>query len=172
MEDVQQTCLSMYIRTWLEHTAIGLIVLAVVGLALGIGELVRERPIRPTSRNCDQDKAGCVDPKAPNGRVTVTVRSAPFRKYEPNCADRQDADLCAQFRMAEAAEIQTSYTRWGFILLSGTLIAAIWAAWEARKSAKAGWKTVEVTEHAAQQQLRAYISLFGGELLSIAVPIL
>lgn len=71
-------------------------------------------------------------------------------QYEPDCSERANADLCAQWRMAKAAEDQTSLNHYGFILLAATLFTTGLAAF----FAGATWWTML---HTAEMQLRAYI---------------
>jgi hypothetical protein len=94
----------------------------------------------------------------PGAAKSVTTHFAPGHKvdsdtYRVICdspKDREHADLCIQWRIAEAAETQIIWTVSGFLVLVGTLIAA-------GATARSAWKTVVTTEDATQRQLRAYI---------------
>jgi hypothetical protein len=126
-------------RNWLQHLAIGIGIIISVLLALVVGELVKRRPLRTAGnteikyQNRNQDK----NPANIAGETGLTVHNHPSSgEFQPDCSQKNDADLCAQIRMANAAEDQLWFTRWGFGLLAGTLIAAFWAAWESHKAAK------------------------------------
>jgi hypothetical protein len=89
------------------------------------------------------------------------------KPYEPNCQSpqgRDDADLCAQRRMAEAAEELTALTR-GQIIIGGLtlagLIATILITLKATNAAEA---SVAIAQDTAKRQLRAYISMSPQEL--------
>src|SRR5262249_47981450 len=77
----------------------------------------------------------------------------------------EDADLCAQRRMAKATEEQTGLNTTSLWLLFFTLCATIAAAVFARRAALAAHKTVQVMEVTATRQLRAYINYDGGNVI-------
>lgn len=123
----------------LEHIAIGIGLLIAVLLALVFSELVKQCPAGTTintdvnHHNGDQDKHAATGASEPSPAVHNKSGSS---EYQPDCRSKENADLCAQVRMAQAAENQLWYTRWGFWLLAGTLIAAFWAAWESHRAAR------------------------------------
>jgi hypothetical protein len=80
----------------------------------------------------------------------TTYTGAPFKKkppaheYEPDCSERQNADLCAQRRMAKAAEDQTTINVVNAVLLFGTLAFTGFAAWAAYQAAKHTARSADV----------------------------
>ena len=86
-------------------------------------------------------------------------------EYEADYSKREDADLCAQRRMAKASEDQTGLNIVGLGLLFFTLCATIAAALYARQAARAAHRTVLVMQDTAERQLRAYITLSAGVVL-------
>lgn len=64
-------------------------------------------------------------------------REPPPQEYKPDCTKPENGDLCAQRRMAAAAEEQTRLNIFGLILLLGTLWFTGRAAMHARDAAKA-----------------------------------
>jgi hypothetical protein len=86
--------------------------------------------------------------------------------YKADCRKKEEADLCAQQRMAVAAESQAADARLSVILLFLTFGAATWAAWEARKAAMAAGAgaiaadvTNKIVARGAALELRAYLSV-------------
>lgn len=104
-------------------------------------------------------------------------RQPPPREYEPDCTKREDSDLCAQRRMAIAAEDQGRLNVLGLILLFATLGFTGWAAWSAKRAAVAtrdaaiaaegsaatAIKTLKTMEGTAERQLRAYVTTLSGD---------
>lgn len=88
------------------------------------------------------------------------------REHEPDCSKSENADLCAQRRMAEAAEAQTRLNEMGLLLLGFTLIATGAAAFYARRAALAARQTVVVMDKTAERQLRAYVNVVEGNLVN------
>lgn len=88
----------------------------------------------------------------PSDTAARSQEQPPATEYKPECSKREDADLCAQMRMAEAAEQQEVISWLGLGLLAGTFIftggAAVFTG-----------LTWHVMRHTAQRELRAYISL-------------
>lgn len=83
----------------------------------------------------------------------------------------EEADLCQQWRMAEATEkgvaLAFSQYRWNIAQSIGTIIAAIataMAAWAAVRAANAARDTVAETRRIGEAQVRAYISWDGAEI--------
>lgn len=100
--------------------------------------------------------------------------AAPSKQEKPYTADYQrscnnpdkheDADLCQQWRSANAAEYVASWSWLQFIVgVIGSGVAGIaaiftaWAAIAASKAARSADKAVEVTSDTAKRQLRAYL---------------
>jgi hypothetical protein len=113
------------------------------------------------------------EPAAP---AIAEQRQAGPGKYEPDCEspiDREESDLCQQWRMAEAAEQQAKWTRLQFFATSFEvtfLVLAVtftaWAAVAASKAARAGDKAAEAAQRSvalaadtAKRQLRAYVTV-------------
>ena len=81
-------------------------------------------------------------------------------------ANRDEYDTCQQWRMAEAAKEQVYWTRRQYVLtileaitVAGAFLAAVFAAYYAKRAADATEGTVDVTRDMAATELRAYISL-------------
>jgi len=86
---------------------------------------------------------------------TAEQGEAQTRPYWPNCErpkDHNDADVCVQRRMANAAEQQNQINTWALIALVATLFATGIAA-------VAAWVTVRTMQETAKRELRAYINL-------------
>jgi hypothetical protein len=101
-------------------------------------------------------------------RPAIDDQTSP-KNHKADCSKKEEADLCAQQRMAAAAESQAADTRLSVILLFLTFGAAAWAVWEARKAAKAatdGASAAEITNRivarSAALELRAYLSVLPG----------
>jgi hypothetical protein len=87
--------------------------------------------------------------------------------YQRACADPQDAneaDLCQQWRSANAAERavdlageQIAWIRWEFAARLVTILATVAAAIAAIVAAKAAQDAVEVARDIGQKQVRAYL---------------
>lgn len=102
-------------------------------------------------------------------RSSLTDQQFRPNEYKADCSKQEEADLCAQQRMATAAESQATDTRRGLYLIFVTFVAAAWAAWEARKAAKganSGAAAAEITNRLvarnAALELRAYLSVLPG----------
>jgi hypothetical protein len=108
-------------------------------------------------------------------------RQLPPADYKPDCSKREDADLCAQLRMAIAAEEQGRLNMLGLLLLAATLGFTAWAAISARSAAMATGiaavaaeasadtanKTLRAMGDTAQRQLRAYVNVFEPRILDL-----
>ena len=100
-----------------------------------------------------------------DGDKTAKQQSSPLKpatrkqgvdaaKYQPRCDEpksREEADVCAQLRVAAAAEDQVGISKYGLGLLLATLGATAAAAIFTGLT----WRTMEKT---AKRQLRAYVS--------------
>jgi hypothetical protein len=78
-------------------------------------------------------------------------------------------DICAQRRMADAAERQIWLSLLGVVLVGGSLFFTAWASIAAGQAAAAAKESVALTQDTATRQLRAYVTLTGGgaELVNI-----
>jgi len=76
----------------------------------------------------------------------VASRVNPVRasEYQPDCSDAKNADLCAQRRMAKAAEDQINLNWLGLVLLFGTLVFTGWAAVSTRSAASHTARAVDI----------------------------
>lgn len=89
------------------------------------------------------------------------------RVYQPRCEkpqNKDDADLCEQQRMAQAAERTVYWAKWQFyvsVFGLGALFGTLWLSRRATKAAidaaKAGQASVAVAQDTAQRELRAYL---------------
>jgi hypothetical protein len=84
--------------------------------------------------------------------------------YEPECSKREDADLCAQMRMAKSAEDQASINELGLWLLGFTFVFTAVAAAATTASAI-------IASSTARRQLRAYIGVENHSVDKLAVGI-
>jgi hypothetical protein len=89
------------------------------------------------------------------------VDSHTYRAICEQPKDKDQADLCQQWRVAEAADTQALLNALGLLLLAGTLVFTGWAAVAAARAAKAAQSSVELTSRTAERQLRAYVSVQG-----------
>ena len=74
--------------------------------------------------------------------------------------DKDHADLCQQWRVAEANESQAILNAFGIGLLLFTFFATVAAA-------LGTWRTVGVMRNTGERQLRAYIAIVGGHIRMI-----
>lgn len=78
-------------------------------------------------------------------------RGVDAAKYQPNCDEpksREEADVCAQLRMAQTAADQARFTYYGLWLLGLTLAATAWAAMGAARSASVAESALKDVERA------------------------
>jgi hypothetical protein len=110
-------------------------------------------------------QTGTKDSPESSSRQPATTHFAPgyrvdrgtYRAICDSPKDREHADLCQQWRVAETAEVQLIWTVLGFGALLGTLAATFFTARAARQ-------TVETMERTAERQLRAYVSILSGHI--------
>ena len=84
-------------------------------------------------------------------------------EYNVNCAspkDHDEADLCLQWRAAQATEKAADSAEaqkyWNWFQLVG-ILATVAASWAAVMAARAAQQSVTIAERTAKQQLRAYV---------------
>lgn len=102
------------------------------------------------------------------GAKSATTHFAPGNRVDPNTyraicdspKDKDHADLCQQWRVAEAAESQIWLTGVGLVLVFGTLVFTAIAARAARDAVKEGEKATAAALQAVGME-RAWIT-FGG----------
>lgn len=97
--------------------------------------------------------------KAVTGPVATLQDKPPAREYQPDCNDPKNADLCAQRRMAKAAEEQIVLNWFGLALLFGTLAFTGWAAVSARGAAHSAKDSVEVANKTLVATQRPWVSV-------------
>ena len=125
-------------RDWLHNAAIGGCLIA----ALVVFGLPYEH---------QRERYGVKTAAAQEIPKTATTYFAPgfdvdARTYKAICyqpKDREHADLCQQWRVAEAAETQALLNAVGLALLVGTLIFTGWTAVAATKAARAAQKSAD-----------------------------
>jgi hypothetical protein len=83
---------------------------------------------------------------------TRNENKPPPAEYKPDCSKREEIDFCAQLRMAETAESQSTLNVIGVLLLGATLVATAFAAIFTGLT----WRTMEDT---GKRELRAYINV-------------
>jgi hypothetical protein len=84
--------------------------------------------------------------------ATANEKQPPTAGYQPDCSKPENGDLCAQLRMASAAEVQSWLNEFGIFLLTATLLFTAAAA-------IAAWLTVHVMKETAKNELRAYVQV-------------
>jgi hypothetical protein len=116
-------------------------------VALLIAYLAAERPISFSlvDRECENAQQQYYDAR---DRVRQNKNQNPSAQDHSAADERNHADVCAQKRMADAAEV-------GFWLLLFSLLAAGGAA-------VAAWWTVSVMRDTAQREMRAYVGIYSG----------
>jgi hypothetical protein len=103
------------------------------------------------------------DAAKPRASVSATTHFSPGNRvdsstYRAICdspKDRDHADLCMQWRVAESSETQVIFTVLGFLALIGTLIFTAIAAVATRN-------TVSTMRDTGERQLRAYLTVIEG----------
>ena len=119
---------------------------------------------------------------------TADVPTSPAKRgiseYQPDCSKKDEADLCAQQRMARAAEEQTGLNAVGvgllFFTLCATIAAALYAgraavathaaAAAAHASAATANQTLRTMQDTAERQLRAYVHIQDTNILDLDNP--
>jgi hypothetical protein len=76
--------------------------------------------------------------------------------------DKDHAELCQQWRSAEAAHTQVLLSAFALAGILASLFFTGWAAKAAARAAIAAEKAVEVNDRTAERQLRAYIDIKSG----------
>lgn len=122
--------------------------IVIVGMLVISGYLGQHRtnPTLGTVQAQNQSKqAQAQQPDTGNeGQRATKENQIPAAEYEPDCSDSKNADLCAQRRMAKAAEEQIGLNWVGIILLGFTLGFTAWAAFSARDAARYAARAVDV----------------------------
>jgi len=130
----------MFRRDWRSDLALGGWVIAGILAALLYSEKVADRYSFGHPKAQQEAKAGNSQqsvPKSNRPPPSSFKRQLPPKEYEPDCTKREDYDLCAQRRMAIAAEDQGRLNIIGLILLFFTLGATTAAAIYAKQAARA-----------------------------------
>lgn len=98
--------------------------------------------------------------------ASVPTQSFEYRSPCDNPKGREESDLCAQWRAAEAAQESALWTRLGFFLGIAGTIGLFWTLYYTREAVKdTGDATVAMRESNAitrdfsKRQIRAYVSL-------------
>ncbi len=176
---------------WLRHTTIGRGLIGFVLLAVAFcyasahgqeqrdpnpaAESQRTQP-QQTAPNETRPPPALENPKP----VVVPEQKQPeLAGYQASCdkpKNREDADLCEQRRMAQAAEdsvwwarFQTLLGIFGFGAVLVSLIFTGWAAIAASRAAKAAEVSVGVASLTAQRQLRAYICTISSHVRNLGM---
>ena len=166
----------MPFSNWLHHVAIrgcviGALVVGSAGSLLNAQDNPQEQP-QASAPNNDQQQAS--PPSPVPVIVTEPIRIEREKTVDPNwrkpeCGQPQnhdEADLCEQRRMAEAAENTVKLSAWqlglgvvGAFLLFVTLYYSRQAARGAIVAAEAAQASVGLASTTAERQLRAYVSV-------------
>lgn len=143
-------------RDWLHNLAVRRCVILAALLFASASHAQDKRDTPGPRPEAQSEQRGGPAPPAP------AQRDVNAKGYRSNCdkpKDREEADLCEQRRMADAAKealIWAENIFWFNVLqLGGLVVAAIFAA----IAAFAARRTVNVMEGTAQRQLRAYVML-------------
>jgi hypothetical protein len=147
-----------------------------LGLAIlfGVAGVLGQRPTTQIGVAVPQpaDTTSVAKPEQSSLPVATTPKQP---EYKPDCSVKDNADLCAQRRIAKAAEEQTGINALGLGLLFFTLCATIAAALSVRQaaiatrhaataahgSANTANATLETMRDTAKRQLRAYVMVDG-----------
>jgi hypothetical protein len=128
---------------------VGLIIVAAfLAMAIQNGARSPERSEINAESNKSQHKA------TDKPTLPVNVQASP-NDYKPYCATKQDADICVQLRIAEAAEVQAVYAFRSFCVLVATLMAAAWAAICTGQAATEGKRSANAATKSADALVRA-----------------
>jgi hypothetical protein len=160
----------MPLRNWLRVHQTGLIISAAafIAVAVAIGITFPHFVGGPRGENKQQNAAQEYRPR----RLWAPTLDSPIAKpkageYEASCAapkDREEADLCQQWRSAQAAEeivaVTDSQFWWNIAQVIATVVAAAataYAAWAAAKAATSADASIAVSREVARDQSRAYV---------------
>lgn len=116
---------------WVWLALAGVLLLAISMPDRGV-TMLSQLETKRESQNARQQRATT----EPDGATTSPKNQLSAREYEPDCGDPNKADLCAQLRMARAAEDQIGLNWLGIALLFGTLLFTGSAAVSARSAAE------------------------------------
>lgn len=151
-------------KSWPANNEVTLVIFGALILAFGLSFLVTQRNWLPVPGS---STAGLWNP-APNGNPQN------LGKYQVDCTNpkhHEEADICQQWRAANAAEkaatLAEAQTYWNWVQLIG-ILATLLAAWAAWKAAKAAQQSVGIADRAARIQLRAYVFIHNVECLWVA----
>jgi hypothetical protein len=144
---------------WRHHLALG--GLLVVGCLIAPAALGQPQE-QVSAGNTEQAGPKENEPKFPTFGEREYGRARTYRTICKAPYNREYADLCQQWRVAEAAEKQVIAIWISNGALIFTLILTAVATWAASRAARAAEKAVEVTEGTAKQELRAYVDIKGG----------
>jgi hypothetical protein len=110
------------------------------------------------------DQRQPAEPKASAFREGQKVGSDTYSRICDEPPDREYAELCQRWRVAEAIDKQVEWSRWQFIAVLvaiGALVATLlftgWSASAASRAATVAKQAVHQAREAAQHQLRAYV---------------
>jgi hypothetical protein len=129
----------------------------------------REIPPQQTQTSGQQAKPNQARPlpsaTEPSRGDRAEEKKSKSRVYKSSCGesdDHNEAELCEQRRMADAAVEQLRVNCIGLILLALTFGVTAWAAWAAAEAAKAAQAAVDSSARTADHQLRAYVNVTAG----------
>jgi hypothetical protein len=151
----------------------GCLTLALVVGVLDRGE-AQPNSTTPAQQSQQQEQAPGQPRPSPVAQSPIAAPAAEQQKtkstiYKSACGetdDHNDADLCEQRRMAQAAIDAVWWAGWqtkigvaGFIAVVFSLFFTGWAAVAAGRAAKAAQASVKVASETAERELRAYVSV-------------
>ncbi len=155
----------------LPHAALRGCLIAFVLLSAGVALAEQDKD---RERSGIRDEPHAKQEQAPPSTPLIVGTDSATAKPDPNdyrdpCAEpktQDDADLCQQWRMAEAAEETADWT-FGQVIATGleavllaiAIVIASWAGYWARRAAKAGDRGVDATWDIGMAQTPAYIQV-------------
>ena len=161
-------------RHRLSYTALGgfLAVFLGVGIALGLspnqGDIKGKEPPPPTEQKQEA-------PSAPSVPPAVVTETTPRSVYRPDCdspKSRDEADLCEQRRMADAAYETVEWVEWQYWATIGEIVALVVTIVVAAAAVAAAFRANRISKDSAERQLRAYVQVEDIQLeLLPAVPV-
>lgn len=146
----------MPFRNWLSYAAIaGLIVVVCLGSYLS----PRITGFIPRQGDGIANVQNAASQQQDTNQTPQNKKSPPTAEYKDPCSDGEKSDLCAQLRMADAAEFQSGLNVAGVLLLTLSLFFTAWAAVEASKGASAAERGVEISQASVVASERPWLTV-------------
>jgi hypothetical protein len=151
-------------RKWLSHlAAVGLVVASLFAAGPALTQQTERQDERAGAR-AEAQKANSDEPATTHFAEGFKVDTHTYRAICDQPKNKDHADLCQQWRTAEAAETQVNLSAANLALIIVTVIFTALAAISAGKAANAAHASAEratdtlrIMEETAERQLRAYV---------------